>query len=104
MKNLMWSFSPWVVFLLGVRIGGVYWGAAIGLAVALVVLAIEPLSNRLELEYEIVAERPIEAEMAVFAGECLAERAKHREHRWLSAAEFFRERMRGCVDATVYSL
>jgi len=38
MKNLMWSFSPWVAFLLGGRIGGVYWGAAIGLAVALVVL------------------------------------------------------------------
>jgi hypothetical protein len=35
---LIWSFSPWVAFLLGVRIGGVYWGAAIGLAVALVVL------------------------------------------------------------------
>jgi hypothetical protein len=38
MKNLMWSFSPWVAFLLGVCVGGVYWGAAIGLAVALVVL------------------------------------------------------------------
>ena len=38
MKNLIWSFSPWVAFLLGVRIGGVYWGAGIGLAVALVVL------------------------------------------------------------------
>ena len=38
MKNLIWSFSPWVAFLLGVRVGGVYWGAAIGLAVALVVL------------------------------------------------------------------
>ena len=38
MKNLIWSFSPWVAFLLGVRIGGVYWGAAIGLVVALVVL------------------------------------------------------------------
>ncbi len=38
MKNLIWSFSPWVAFLLGVRLGGVYWGAAIGLAVALVVL------------------------------------------------------------------
>ena len=38
MKNLIWSFSPWVVFLLGVRIGGVYWGAGVGLAVALVVL------------------------------------------------------------------
>jgi hypothetical protein len=39
MKNLIWSFSPWASFLLGVRIGGVYWGAAIGLTVALVVLA-----------------------------------------------------------------
>ena len=38
MKNLIWSFSPWVAFLLGVRVGGVYWGAGIGLAVALVVL------------------------------------------------------------------
>ena len=38
MKNLIWSFSQWVAFLLGVRVGGVYWGAAIGLAVALVVL------------------------------------------------------------------
>jgi hypothetical protein len=38
MKNLIWSFSPWVAFLLGIRIGGVYWGAGIGLAVALVVL------------------------------------------------------------------
>lgn len=38
MNNLIWSFSPWVAFLLGVRIGGVYWGAAIGLAVAVVVL------------------------------------------------------------------
>ena len=38
MKNLIWSFSPWVVFLLGVRVGGVYWGTGLGLAVALVVL------------------------------------------------------------------
>jgi hypothetical protein len=38
MKNLIWSFSPWIAFLLGVRVGGVYWGAGIGLAVALVVL------------------------------------------------------------------
>ena len=38
MKNLIWSFSPWVAFLLGVRVGGVYWGAGIGLAVSLVVL------------------------------------------------------------------
>ena len=38
MKNLIWSFFPWVAFLLGVRFGGVYWGAAIGLVVALVVL------------------------------------------------------------------
>jgi hypothetical protein len=39
MKNLVWSFSPWVAFLLGVRVGGVYWGTAIGLTVAAVVLA-----------------------------------------------------------------
>jgi len=39
MKNLVWSFSPWVAFLVGVRLGSVYWGAGIGLAVALVVLA-----------------------------------------------------------------
>jgi hypothetical protein len=38
MKNLVWSFSPWVAFLVGVRFGSVYWGAGIGLAVALVVL------------------------------------------------------------------
>jgi uncharacterized membrane protein len=38
MNNLIWSFSPWVAFLLGVRIGGVYWGAAIGLVLAAVVL------------------------------------------------------------------
>jgi hypothetical protein len=37
MKNLIWSFCPWVAFLLGVRIN-VYVGAGIGLAVALVVL------------------------------------------------------------------
>src|SRR5271156_6430671 len=37
MKNLIWSFCPWVAFLLGVRIN-VYVGAGIGLAAALVVL------------------------------------------------------------------
>ena len=38
MNNLLFSFSPWVAFLLGVRFGSVYWGAAIGAVVALVVL------------------------------------------------------------------
>jgi hypothetical protein len=38
MKNMVWSFSPWVAFLLGLRLGGVYWGVSIGLAVAAVVL------------------------------------------------------------------
>lgn len=38
MNNLIWSFSPWIAFLVGVRFGSVYWGAAIGVAVALVVL------------------------------------------------------------------
>jgi hypothetical protein len=38
MTELIWSFAPWVSFLLGVRVGNVYWGAAIGAAVAIVVL------------------------------------------------------------------
>ena len=38
MTDLIWSFSPWVAFLLGVRIGNVYWGAGIGVVVAAVVL------------------------------------------------------------------
>jgi hypothetical protein len=37
MKGLIWSFAPWVAFLLGVRIEDVYWGAGAGLAVAVVV-------------------------------------------------------------------
>jgi hypothetical protein len=37
-NNLIWSFSPWAAFLVGVRFGSVYWGAAIGLAAAAVVL------------------------------------------------------------------
>jgi hypothetical protein len=38
MTDLIWSFSPWVAFLLGVRLGDVYWGAAAGIVVAVVVL------------------------------------------------------------------
>jgi hypothetical protein len=38
MTDLIWSFSPWVAFLLGVRIGDVYWGAGVGVVVAAVVL------------------------------------------------------------------
>src|SRR5579862_4756886 len=38
MTELIWSFAPWVAFLLGVRVGNVYWGAGIGAAVAIVVL------------------------------------------------------------------
>jgi hypothetical protein len=39
MTDLIWSFSPWVSFLLGVRVGNVYWGAGLGAVVAIVVLA-----------------------------------------------------------------
>jgi hypothetical protein len=39
MTDMIWSFAPWVAFLLGVRVGNVYWGAGIGAAVAVVVLA-----------------------------------------------------------------
>jgi hypothetical protein len=37
MSGLIWSFLPWVAFLLGVRIEDVYWGAGAGLLVAVVV-------------------------------------------------------------------
>ncbi len=33
------EFSPWFAFLLAVRFGGVYWGATVGIVVAVVVLA-----------------------------------------------------------------
>ncbi len=39
MTDLIWSFSPWVSFLLGVRVGNVYSGAGLGAVVAIVVLA-----------------------------------------------------------------
>jgi hypothetical protein len=35
--GLIWSFAPWVAFLLGVRIEDVYWGAGAGLLVGVVV-------------------------------------------------------------------
>ena len=46
MKDPIWSFSPWVAFLLGVRIGGVYWGSGIALIVAAVVLVRAPALQR----------------------------------------------------------
>ena len=39
MTDMIWSFAPWMVFLAGVRVGNVYWGAGIGAVVAIVVLA-----------------------------------------------------------------
>jgi hypothetical protein len=36
--DMIWSFAPWAAFLVGVRVGNVYWGAAIGAVAALVVL------------------------------------------------------------------
>ncbi len=38
MTDLIWSFAPWVSFLLGVRVGNVYWGAGVGAVAAIVVL------------------------------------------------------------------
>jgi hypothetical protein len=38
MTDMVWSFVPWISFLLGVRFGNVYWGAGLGTAVAIVVL------------------------------------------------------------------
>ena len=39
MTDMIWSFAPWMVFLTGVRLGDVYWGAGTGAIVAIVVLA-----------------------------------------------------------------
>ena len=39
MTDMIWSFAPWMVFLTGVRVGNVYWGAGVGAVVAIVVLA-----------------------------------------------------------------
>jgi hypothetical protein len=45
MTDMIWSFAPWGVFLTGVRLGGVYWGASAGALVAIVVLT-RALSRR----------------------------------------------------------
>jgi hypothetical protein len=39
MSEMIWSFAPWGAFLLGVRVGNVYWGAAVGAIFAIFVLA-----------------------------------------------------------------
>jgi hypothetical protein len=39
MTELIWSFSPWVAFLMGVRVGNVYWGAGLAAVAGIVVLA-----------------------------------------------------------------
>jgi hypothetical protein len=39
MTDMIWSFAPWMVFLAGVRVGNVYWGAGLGAVVAIIVLA-----------------------------------------------------------------
>ena len=38
MTELIWSFAPWVVFLMGVRVGNVYWGAGVAAVAAIIVL------------------------------------------------------------------
>ncbi len=49
MTSLIWSFSPWVAFLLGVRIGDVYWGAGAGIVVAFAVLLRAAVHHRVHL-------------------------------------------------------
>jgi hypothetical protein len=39
MTDLIWSFAPWMLFLMGVRVGNVYWGAGVGAIAAIIVLA-----------------------------------------------------------------
>jgi hypothetical protein len=39
MTDMIWSFAPWVAFLMTVRVGNVYWGAGVGALCAIVVLA-----------------------------------------------------------------
>jgi hypothetical protein len=39
MTEMIWSFAPWGFFLVGVRVGNVYWGAGVGAVVAIIVLA-----------------------------------------------------------------
>src|ERR1700722_10473876 len=39
MTELVWSFSPWAAFLIGVRVGNVYYGAGIAAIFAIIVLA-----------------------------------------------------------------
>jgi hypothetical protein len=39
MTDMIWSFAPWMAFLVGVRVGNVYWGAGIGAVLAIIVLA-----------------------------------------------------------------
>jgi hypothetical protein len=38
MSELIWSFAPWLLFLMGVRVGNVYWGAGLAAVAAIVVL------------------------------------------------------------------
>lgn len=53
MTDLAWCFAPWVAFLLGVRFGSVYWGAAVGVGVAIVVLGRAIIRHRVHL-FEVI--------------------------------------------------
>lgn len=39
MTDMIWSFAPWVGFLMVVRVGNVYWGAGVAAVFAIIVLA-----------------------------------------------------------------
>jgi hypothetical protein len=49
MTELVWSFSPWAAFLIGVRVGNVYWGGGIAAVVAIIVLARALSQNKAHL-------------------------------------------------------
>lgn len=66
MTELIWSFSPWVAFLLGVRVGNVYWGAGVGAVVAIVVLS-RALSRRRAHMFDYVGAAYFIAMLAVLA-------------------------------------
>ena len=67
--------------------------------VALALLALEPVVDRIELEGEIVAEGAVEAEIGVFLGlEQRGDGAQHREHGRNAAALLFGEDAAGLGD------
>ncbi len=66
MNDMIWSFSPWIAFLMGVRFGNVYWGAGLGAAAAIVVLVRAVSRHRAHL-FDYVGAAYFTAMLAVLA-------------------------------------